>query len=159
MAGCTHHNYLLGNTLNNKTYNGYTVDLKRRLRQHNGELKGGARYTSQHPGAWFMVLSISSLDFTKNTALSFEWSVRYPTNKRPRPHEYSGVVGRIRSLPHVFANPKFSGMQFVVTVHTPSYYDIVYETLKDFPHVYVHGVDTFQEAGIHTNTIICKDVE
>ena len=25
----------------NRTYNGYTVDLKRRLRQHNGELKGG----------------------------------------------------------------------------------------------------------------------
>lgn len=29
-------------------YVGCTTNLKRRLRQHNGEIKGGAKYTSKH---------------------------------------------------------------------------------------------------------------
>lgn len=29
----------------NSLYCGVTIDIERRLRQHNGELKGGARYT------------------------------------------------------------------------------------------------------------------
>ena len=37
----------------NRTYNGYTVDLKRRLRQHNGELKGGCL---RFPQLLFMLL-------------------------------------------------------------------------------------------------------
>ena len=34
--------YLLYNTCNNKTYLGITNNSRRRLRQHNGEIKGGA---------------------------------------------------------------------------------------------------------------------
>lgn len=132
-----HCTYILGNTLNNKTYNGYTTDINRRIRQHNGELKGGAKYTSQHVGVWFVVLTISSHDFTKKSALSFEWHVRYPTNKRPRPIAYSGVAGRIHSLPLVFANPKFVSMDFVVHVHAHEYHDTVREALKNVPNVSV----------------------
>lgn len=33
-------------TNNNKTYIGATIDIDHRLRQHNGELSGGAKYTS-----------------------------------------------------------------------------------------------------------------
>ena len=132
-----HYNYILGNIHNDRTYNGYTVNVKRRLRQHNGELKGGAKYTSKDPGAWFIVISITSHEFTKHTALSFEWSVRYPTNKRPRPREYSGVLGRIRSLPHVFQNPKFSSMQFVVHVHALEYADEIYSALHNISNVLI----------------------
>ena len=37
--------YLLKNTSNDRTYLGITNNSVRRLRQHNGDLKGGAKYT------------------------------------------------------------------------------------------------------------------
>ena len=30
----------------NTLYTGYATDIKRRMRQHNGEIKGGAKYTA-----------------------------------------------------------------------------------------------------------------
>lgn len=37
--------YVLRSTVRNRTYVGITVDLERRLSQHNGELPGGASST------------------------------------------------------------------------------------------------------------------
>ena len=39
--------YILHNTQNNATYNGYSIDFLRRLRQHNGLIKGGAKVYDQ----------------------------------------------------------------------------------------------------------------
>ena len=71
--------YLLINTTHNKTYLGITNNSVRRLRQHNGELKGGARYTASFKGEgeWVYYLKISNL--TKSEALSIE---RTAKNKR-----------------------------------------------------------------------------
>lgn len=44
--------YLLRNK-DNRTYIGSTTDVNRRLRQHNKEIKGGARATSNH-GPWLI---------------------------------------------------------------------------------------------------------
>ena len=40
--------YLLINNVHNRTYLGITNNLKRRIRQHNCEIKGGAKYTSRN---------------------------------------------------------------------------------------------------------------
>lgn len=86
----------------NRTYNGYTTNLTRRLRQHNGEIKGGARATSKR-GPWRFGIVLTS-DSWKciSTAMCHEWSIKYPTRKRPRPQIYNGMEGRIRSLELVF---------------------------------------------------------
>jgi predicted GIY-YIG superfamily endonuclease len=54
------------------TYIGATLDGDRRLRQHNGELVGGAKATSKRPSGWYRVCHISGFP-TWNAALSFEW--------------------------------------------------------------------------------------
>jgi predicted GIY-YIG superfamily endonuclease len=58
------------------TYVGYTVDFKRRLRQHNREIKGGAKATAGR--TWRMILQITGLP-DKHHALSLEWHLKkYP---------------------------------------------------------------------------------
>ena len=53
------------------TYIGSSVDVDRRLRQHNGEIKGGARVTSRGSG-WKRVCHIVGFPNSK-AALQFEW--------------------------------------------------------------------------------------
>ena len=53
----------------NRTYIGYTIDLKRRLRQHNGIIKGGAKYTSGRN--WEFIFHCEVTD--KISGLQIEW--------------------------------------------------------------------------------------
>ena len=93
--------YIVAND-RDRTYNGYTTNLRRRLRQHNGELVGGARATRGR-GPWHFVAVLTSLDWTCGaTAMRHEWSIKYPTRKRPRPKAFDGALGRVMSLRHVF---------------------------------------------------------
>jgi len=73
--------YLLVNTNsnNNHTYLGITNNSRRRLRQHNGIIKGGAKYTHafKGDGEWVYYLKIKNL--TKSESLSIE---RTAKNKR-----------------------------------------------------------------------------
>ena len=71
--------YLLTNTDNNKTYLGVTVDINRRIKQHNGILSGGAKYTTSNigKGEWILHAIVNNLD--KSKALSYERIIK---NKR-----------------------------------------------------------------------------
>ncbi len=71
-----------GGTLG-RTYVGYTVDPARRLRQHNGELVGGARRTGGAlRGSWRFLFVIEVEDerdgprFGPHEALSLEWHLK-----------------------------------------------------------------------------------
>ena len=66
--------YLLLST-NNNTYVGATIDVNRRLRQHNGEIKGGAKATTSKVSKgdiWRRVCYVSGFP-DWSSALQFEW--------------------------------------------------------------------------------------
>jgi len=84
------------------TYNGSTNNLIRRLRQHNGEITGGAKYT-KNKGPWYYIFIMEGFK-NKIDALKCEWKIKHPTGKRIRPKCYCGINGRIKSLNIVLNN-------------------------------------------------------
>lgn len=74
--------YVLYHSQLSCTYVGMTNNPRRRLRQHNGELVGGARYTTSRlgAGAWHYYMRVSGL--TKREALSFERCIKNVRRRR-----------------------------------------------------------------------------
>jgi predicted GIY-YIG superfamily endonuclease len=66
--------YLLGEQGGSRTYCGTTNNLARRLRQHNAEIAGGARYTRGR--RWDCVCTVVGFP-SHGAALSFEWWMKH----------------------------------------------------------------------------------
>lgn len=77
--------YLLYHTEKNITYVGMTNNKNRRIRQHNGILSGGARYTTNNKGdgewKYYGWLSLIENNMSKNIALSIEKKIKLRTRK------------------------------------------------------------------------------
>jgi structure-specific endonuclease subunit SLX1 len=63
-----------------RTYIGATVDVDRRLQQHNGQRSGGAKATRARPGEWYRVCYVSGFK-DNHDALSFEWHWKHASHK------------------------------------------------------------------------------
>lgn len=77
--------YLLEST-RGTTYVGATVNLERRLRQHNKEIKGGAKLTGRAVDKgfkWKRVCHATGFP-TWQAALQFEWKWKFLTRKTPQ---------------------------------------------------------------------------
>ena len=104
--------YILRNKLGqfkHNTYNGSTNHPMRRLRQHNEEIKGGARATHGKGGAWEICAMLSGFPDHIN-ALSCEWRMKCPSG-RPgkREAKYQRVQGRISSLNEILPLERWTG--------------------------------------------------
>lgn len=102
--------YILRNRHNpSVTYNGSTNDPTRRLRQHNGEISGGAKATKRCNGGWEFCALLSGFD-THQNCLSCEWRIKCPAG-RPgrRAPKYSKPIGRVASLNEVLPLEKWTG--------------------------------------------------
>ena len=89
-----------------RTYNGMTNNIERRFRQHNGELVGGARATTnvkkKYPGTdWKPIVIITGFG-DKSEAMKAEWRIRHPDKKRKKAARFLGDIGRINGLNHIF---------------------------------------------------------
>jgi hypothetical protein len=80
--------------------------LARRLRQHNGELAGGAKSTKGR-GPWRVAMTAEGFG-SKQAAMSFEARVK---RSRTQP----GLAGLRVALRRVLAMPQFDGV--VVSMH------------------------------------------
>lgn len=71
-----HSCYILYSQVANKTYIGYTVDFSHRLRQHNGEIVGGAKRT--HRWRPWKPLCVIRGFYDNSSALRFEYRLQHP---------------------------------------------------------------------------------
>jgi len=83
-----------------RTYIGKTNNLRRRLRQHNGALAGGAKATRGR-GPWTLAWYVTGFTLEQH-ALQFEWRMHHPPQRRP------GLVGRLHALAAVCALPRWT---------------------------------------------------
>lgn len=76
----SHSCYILRSSVSNRTYIGYTVDFSRRIRQHNGEITGGAKRT-QKWRPWMPVCVIRGFHDT-HAARRFEYRLQHPGRRK-----------------------------------------------------------------------------
>lgn len=81
------------------TYAGVSPDPVKRLRKHNGEISGGAKYTQSKGPGWTHVCLVHGFQ-TKTQALQFEWAVKHVP-----PRDSGGLVNRIKKL-YIVLNKK-----------------------------------------------------
>lgn len=77
---------------NHATYAGVSPDPVRRLRQHNSEIKGGAKYTTSKGEGWTHFCLVSGFQ-DKIQAMQFEWAVKHVA-----PRNAGGILNRIKKL-------------------------------------------------------------
>ena len=84
------------------TYAGVSPDPVQRLRKHNGEICGGAKYTTSKGPGWKHVCIVSGFQ-NKIQALQFEWAVKHHP-----PRNVGGINSRLKKLREVIAKERWT---------------------------------------------------
>lgn len=143
------------------TYVGYTVNMTRRLKQHNGELAGGARFTTRHGPAkglvWRVVALVTSSALDHCRGLSLEWHMKNPQgHKRSRrsrrvvitqvpvhvpsvPHGRC-AAGRVQAMVRAMTHGKFTEDMFTAWI-APEFRAVMVQAMVDASHM--HRCDVY----------------
>ncbi len=92
--------YIIEN--NGYTYAGVSPDPTRRLRQHNGEIKGGAKYTTGKGSGWRHICLIRGFE-NKIQAMQFEWAVKHVV-----PRNLGGLKNRMSKVYRVLCAERWT---------------------------------------------------
>lgn len=84
------------------TYAGVSPYPVQRLRKHNGEIKGGAKYTTSKGPGWKHVCIVSGFQ-NKIQALQFEWAVKHHP-----PRNVGGIKSRLKKLNEVMVKERWT---------------------------------------------------
>lgn len=115
--------YALSSSDGSRSYTGQTNDFTRRLRQHNGEIKGGARYTKTKT-KWTPIFRVTQFK-TLRFVLQFEIAMKkrkIPSKFDPLKKHYTrGPQGRVRQLEYLLSLGKINNEEtyhgLIVLVH------------------------------------------
>jgi structure-specific endonuclease subunit SLX1 len=100
--------YLLESSSKRTTYVGATVNLERRLRQHNKELSGGAHATGAKVArgeTWRRACHVTGFP-TWQAALQFEWRFKQLTRREPSSAAQTPLERRQAALQKLLAFPQ-----------------------------------------------------
>lgn len=136
--------YILKNNTG-KSYNGSTNNIIRRLRQHNGELVGGAKFTKRYRQDKWQIYFLMTGFVDHSNCLQAEWKIKYPNNKRPRPKIYNDYDGRIKGVNEILKLQNWTSNSVIDNTEIKYEIWIVKEyahLLFDYPNNFiVHNVD------------------
>ena len=77
---------------NGYTYAGVSPDVHKRIRKHNGEISGGAKYTLSKGSGWKHACLVHGFR-NKIESMQFEWAV-----KHVQPRNAGGIINRLKKL-------------------------------------------------------------
>ena len=115
--------YALSSSDGKRSYTGQTNHFERRLRQHNGEISGGARYTKTKT-RWTPLFCVTQFK-TLRSVLQFEIAMKkrkVPSKFDPLKRHYTrGPQGRVRQLEFLLSlgkiNDEFSYEGLAIQIH------------------------------------------
>ncbi|XP_010469867.1 PREDICTED: uncharacterized protein LOC104749854 [Camelina sativa] len=108
-----------------QTYIGFTVNPKRRIRQHNGEITSGA-WRTKRKRPWEMVLCIYGFP-TNVSALQFEWAWQHPRESvavreaAAAFKSFSGIAGKIKLVYTMLNLPAWNSLNLTVNYFSSKY--------------------------------------
>ncbi|ESQ51574.1 hypothetical protein EUTSA_v10016841mg [Eutrema salsugineum] len=107
------------------TYIGFTVNPRRRIRQHNGEITSGA-YRTKKKRPWEMVLCIYGFP-TNVSALQFEWAWQHPRESLAVREaaaafkSFSGLGSKIKLAYTMLTLPAWNSLNLTVNYFSTKY--------------------------------------